>query len=142
MDVLNRTLLVLHFLGLTMGMSVTFGNIIMQRLIATAAPAEKPVLGRFPLAISIMGRAGLGLLWVTGATMAYTKWNGIANMPWTFHVKLTAVLLMTIVVVYLTGLEGRVRHGDVSALARIQRIAPLAPVFALVAVIFAVITFD
>jgi uncharacterized membrane protein len=82
------------------------------------------------------------LLWVTGVTMAFTKWNGIASMPWTFHVKLTAVVLLTAVVIYLTALEGRVRRGDLSALAKIQRIAPLAPVFTLIAVIFAVITFD
>jgi len=142
MDVLNRTFLILHFLGLAMGLSVTFGNIVMQRLIANAPPNERPILGRFPLALSAVGRIGLVVLWVTGLTMAYTKWNGIASLPWTFHVKLTAVILLTIVVVIATGLEGRVRRGDQAALSRLQTIGPLASVFALVAVIFAVITFD
>ena len=142
MDALNKTLLVLHFLGLTMGMSVTFGNIVMKGLIDKAAPAEKAVLGRFPLAISKVGHAGLGLLLVTGITMAYTKWNGIAAMPWTFHVKLTAVALLVIVVIYISTLERRVRRGDTAAMARIQAVAPLASLCALVAIIFAVITFD
>jgi hypothetical protein len=142
MDTLNRALLVLHFLGLAMGLSVTFGNIVMQGLIARAAPNERAILGRFPLAISGTGRAGLALMWATGLTLAFTKWNGIASMPGTFHVKLTAVVLLTLVVVYLTTLEGQVRRGDMAALARIQKLAPLAPVFALIAIIFAVITFD
>lgn len=142
MDTLNRALLVLHFLGLAMGLSVTFGNIVMQGLIARAAPNERAILGRFPLAMSGTGRAGLALMWATGLTLAFTKWNGIASMPPTFHVKLTAVVLLTVVVVYLTTLEGKVRRGDMAALGRIQKLAPLAPVFALIAIIFAVITFD
>ena len=142
MDTLNRTLLVLHFLGLAMGLSVTFGNIVMQRLIARAAPNERPILGRFPPAISGVGRAGLALLWATGLTLAFTKWNGIASMPPTFHVKLTAVVLLTLVVAYITTLEGKVRRGDSTAMAQIPKVAPLAALFALVAIIFAVITFD
>ena len=142
MDGFNTTLLILHFLGLTMGMSVTFGNMVMQPLIAKAAPAEKAVLGRFPPALSRVGHIGLALLWVTGATMAYTKWNGIVSLPWTFHVKLTAVVLLTIVVGYLGVLERRIRQGDTAALGRLQRVAPLASLLAVVAIVFAVLTFD
>ena len=142
MDALNKTLLVLHFLGLTMGMSVTFGNIVMMGLIAKAAQAEKPVLGRFPPAISRVGQIGLLILWVTGGTMAYTKWDGIASLPWTFHVKLTAVVLLTIVVLYITALERRIARGDGAGMGQLQKVAPFASLFALVAIIFAVITFD
>jgi hypothetical protein len=142
MDTLNRTLLILHFLGLGMGLSVTFGHIAIQGLIARAAPNEKAVLGRFAPAIGRVGNIGLAVLWLTGLTMAYSKWNGIGSMPWTFHVKLTAVVLLTVVALIATGLEKRVQRGDTAALSRLQTIGPLASVFALVAVIFAVMTFD
>jgi uncharacterized membrane protein len=125
-----------------MGMSVSFGNIVMLNLITRAAPAERPVLARFPPAISKVGRAGLVLLWVTGATMAYTKWSGIGSMPWTFDVKLTAVVLLTLVVIYIGTLERRVSGGDAAAAARIQVVGKLASACALVAVVFAVLTFD
>ena len=81
----NQLLLVLHFIGLGMGLSVSFGNIVVLGLIGSAGPSEKPVLARFPPAISKVGQIGLALLWITGATMAYTKWNGIGSMPWTFQ---------------------------------------------------------
>lgn len=142
MTTFNEIVLILHFLGLAMGMSVTFGNIVMLNLITRAAPAERAVLARFPPAISKVGRVGLGLLWATGLTMLYTRWNGLAGMPWQFHVKLTAVILLTLTVAYLTRLEGQVHRGDAGAAARIQTFGKVASASALVAVIFAVLTFD
>ena len=142
MTTFNEVVLILHFLGLAMGMSVTFGNIVMLNLITRAAPAEKAVLARFPPAISKVGRAGLGLLWATGLTMVYTRWNGLAGMPWQFHVKLTAVILLTLTVIYLSRLEAQVQRGDAAAAARVQTFGKLASASALIAVIFAVLTFD
>jgi hypothetical protein len=142
MSAFNQALLVLHFLGLAMGLSVSIGNIVILGLITRAAPPEKAVLARFPPAISTVGRAGLALLWLTGLTMAYTKWNGIGSMPWTFDVKLTSVVLLTIVVAYITMLEGRIRRGEAAAAAQIQTVGKVAPVLAVVAIIFAVLTFD
>jgi len=138
----NQLLLVLHFLGLGMGLSVSFGNIVMLGLITSAAAPEKPVLARFPPAISKVGKIGLALLWVTGATMAYTKWNGIGSMPWTFHVKLAAVALLTLLVACITRLEGRIHRGDAAAAAQIQTIGKVTSLCALTAIIFAVLTFD
>jgi hypothetical protein len=138
----NQLLLVLHFIGLGMGLSVSFGNIVMLNLITSAAPSEKAVLARFPPAISRVGQIGLALLWITGATMAYTKWNGIGSMPWTFHVKLAAVTLLTVLVVYITQLEARIHRGDAAAAAQIQTIGKLTSLCALTAIIFAVLTFD
>jgi hypothetical protein len=142
MTLFNEIVLMLHFLGLAMGMSVTFGNIVMLNLITAAAPSEKAVLARFPPAISKVGRAGLALLWVTGLTMLYTRWNGLAGMPWQFHVKLTAVVVLTLVVIYLTSLEHRIMRGDREAAARVQVYGKLASLSALTAVIFAVLTIN
>jgi hypothetical protein len=142
MSVFNYALLFLHFLGLAMGLSVPFGNMVMMGLIEKASPAEKPVLGRFPPAISRIGKVGLALLWITGVAMAFTRWNGIASMPWTFHVKLAAVVLLTLLVGYVTMLEGRVRGGDMAAAARMRRVGMFTFPCALIAILFAVITFD
>ena len=139
---MNHVLLILHFVGLILGTSVSVGSIVMAGLIGRATPEERPVLGRFMPAISKVGRAGLLLLWVTGFTMAYTKWSGIASMPPTFHVKLTAVVLLTLVVGYIAVLECRVAAGDRAAAARIQVYGRLAAVLVLTIITFAVLTFD
>src|SRR4051794_37482602 len=87
---LNEGLLILHFIGLALGFSVSFANIVMAGIIAKATPPEKAVLGRFPPLMSRVGTIGLTLLWATGVTMVYTKWGGFAALPWQFDVKIAA----------------------------------------------------
>lgn len=142
MRTFSQTVLILHFLGLAMGLSVSIANAVLLGVIAKASPAERPVLARFPPAMSPVGKFGLALLWVTGLVMVYTRWNGIAGMPWFFHVKRTAVVALTALVVYISRLEVRVRRGDAAASVRIQSVGKVAAACALIAVVFAVLTFD
>ena len=142
MNLLNQILLILHFVGLAMGFSVTFANLVMTGIIDKAAPPEKAVLGRFPLTMSRVAEIGIALLWATGATMVYTKWGGFGALPWQFHVKLTAVVLLTLTVGYIHRLQKLARQGDTSAPARLQTFGKIATLCALTAVIFAVLTFE
>ena len=142
MDVLNPVLLVLHFLGLAMGLSVSFSGMAMQGLMARAAPAERDVLGRFAPRISIVGHIGLGLLWITGVALVFTKWGGFSVLPWQFTVKIAAVILLTIAVVYITSQMKKAANRDAAAIARIQSTGKVAFLLALTAVVFAVLTFD
>src|SRR5262245_43570735 len=95
MNRLNQMMLFFHFVGMTLGSSVPFANLVMSGLIAKAPPAEKATLGRFPPVMSRLGRIGLALLWLTGGFLVYTRWGGLAHLPWQFHVKLAAVVLLT-----------------------------------------------
>jgi hypothetical protein len=138
----NKILLMFHFVGLAMGLAVPFANIAMAAVMSKAAPPERAILGRFPLAVSKVGKIGLTLLWVTGVTMVFTRWAGFSAMLWTFYVKLTAVVLLTIVVGYASMLEMRVKKGDQAAVLRIQKAGKVAFALALVAIVFAVLTFN
>lgn len=142
MNAVNQVLLFLHFLGMALGFSVSFGNIVMSGLIARATPAEAAVLGRFPPAVSRLGRIGLALLWITGVILVYTRWDGFAALPWQFQVKLAAVVLLTVTTEYIHRLERLVRKGDASVLGRIEPAGKVATILALLALLFAVLTFD
>ncbi len=142
MDLFNKILLMLHFIGLALGFSVSISNGVMLGIITKAAPGERPVLARFPPVMSQVGRVGLVLLWLTGLTMLYTRWNGFGGMPWQFHVKLTAVVLLTITVLYIGRIEGQVHRGDAAAAAKLPSVGKMASLFALTALIFAVLTFN
>ncbi len=142
MDLFNKIVLVLHFIGLALGFSVSISNAVMMGLITRAAPGERPVLARFPPIMSKVGRVGLVLLWLTGLTMLYTRWNGFNGMPWQFHVKLTAVVLLTLTVLYIGRIEGQVSRGDAAAAARLPSVGKMASLFALTALVFAVLTFN
>ena len=142
MDVLNPILLILHLVGLAMGLAVSFSGMVMQGLMATAAPGDRAVLARFPPRMSIVGHVGLGLLWTTGLALTFTKWGGLGMLPWQFDVKLAAVVLLTIAVGYITRQMKHAAPGDMAAIARIQKIGKIAFVLALTATVFAVLTFD
>jgi hypothetical protein len=145
MDNLPRLLLFLHFLGLAMGFSTSFANMAMSGLINKAAPAERPVLGRFPPVMSRIGSIGIALLWLSGIGMIMTKWGGfgsLGGMPWQFHAKLALVAVLTGVIGYLHALERQMRTGDTSAVARIQAAGKVAFVLALAIVALAVLSFD
>lgn len=142
MNRFNQFLLILHFLGLALGFSVSFANMMMSGLIAKAAPPEKAVLGRFPPTMSQLGRTGLALLWITGVILVYTRWGGFAALPWEFHVKVAAVVLLTITTEYIHRLERLSRKGEPSLVARIETFGKVATGLALIALVFAVLTFE
>lgn len=143
MRIFSQLVLILHFVGLALGMSVSAANIVMLGVMSKAAPGERAVLARFPPAMSRVGQIGLVIMWATGITMVYTRWSGLAGMPWVFHAKLAAVLLLTVLAFYvLPRLERRVRNGDAAAAARMPVVGKVATVCGLAAVILAVLTFD
>lgn len=139
---LNQLLLFLHFVGLGLGMANGFGNLVMGRLIDAAPDAEKRVLARFPPAMSHLGGAGLLLLWATGLILTFTKWGGFGNLPWQFHVKLTAVVLLTGAVGMIHASQAKAKRGDQAAARRIPAIGLAATTLTLVIVLFAVLTFE
>jgi uncharacterized membrane protein len=144
MDTLNRILLVLHFLGLAMGLSVGLSGMVMAALIDKSAPAEKTVLGRFPPMMSRVGSMGLGLLWITGLSLFFLKWGGfanIANMPWQFHLKLTLVVILSGLVGYLQTLQRRLRNGDASVMPTMQLVGRFSFLTAIAIIVCAVWAF-
>jgi uncharacterized membrane protein len=141
MNALNRTLIVLHLLGLAMGFSASIGTLAMHRLMKAASPQDKSVLGRFPKVMSGVGSYGLALLWVTGLTLVYSRWGGFGSLPWTFHVKLTAVVIVTAAVGASHAVAAKVDRGDTAAGAWMPVIGAIGLAAATLAVIFAVVTF-
>lgn len=114
---------------------------VMAGLIAKAAPQEQAVLGRFAPAMGRLGLIGLALLWASGLAIVWTRYGSFAILPRPFIVKLAAVVLLTVVVIYIHVLQRRVDHGDTSVMARIQTLGKITGPLALIAIIFAVITF-
>jgi hypothetical protein len=67
---------------------------------------------------------------------------GFAALPWQFDVKIAAVVVLTGTVIYIQRTERLIRAGDASGLPRIETAGKVATIVALVAVVFAVLTFN
>jgi hypothetical protein len=137
----DHFLVIVHFIGLALGFSSGFGNMVVAGLISKAAPQDKAVLARVPPALGRLGVIGLVLLWASGLTIVMIRYGGFAILPRPFVYKLIAVVLLTLTVAYINVLQPRALKGDAAAMARIQTLGRLSGPLSLLAVIFAVITF-
>lgn len=138
---LDHFLVIVHFVGLAMGLGSGFAQMVMAGLMAKASPQDKAVLARFPPAMGKIGVIGLALLWITGLSIIKTRYGTFSILPQTFIYKLTAVVLLTLAVGAIQVLQRRAQKGDMAAMARMQMLGRLTGPLALIAIIFAVITF-
>lgn len=139
---MNKLLLILHLLGLALGLAVPFSNLMLARVMAAAPPVERPVLGRAAFAMGRLGDIGLPLLWITGLTLVFTKHGGFSALPATFHAKLAAVLLLTLSVGVIHMNKRKAMQGDAGAMGRIRMLGKFNLLCALTAVTLAVMTFE
>lgn len=138
----TQVLIILHFLGLVMGFATGIANDVMTGVISRAAPHDRAVLSRFPPVMARVGKAGIVLLWASGLTLVFVKWGGLTTLPWTFYVKLAAVIVLTGAVTRAHFLGRRIMAGDTAAAAGMPMLGRIAMLSALTALVFAVITFN
>ena len=139
---MTRLLLILHFVGLAMGFSATFANLVTMRLVASATPQEAEVLRGFPLQILRISSWGVVLLLVTGPLLVYSKYGGEwGALPWAFWLKMLAVAALIVAFGFLHMNMAGARKGDPAAAARMQTFGPLASASAALALVFAVVAF-
>jgi len=139
--VLNKLLLIGHLFGLTLGLAASYSAAVVGGIISRAQPTERPILSQVPWAMSKLGTVGLILLWITGPVMVFTKYNGFGDMPWQFHLKLTAVVIMTLAVGVIHMHRRRAMAGDVAAMGRIQLAGKVGLAGSLTALVTAVLAF-
>jgi hypothetical protein len=138
---MNEALLMLHFVGFGMGVAAAAGNGTVMGQIAQA-PGDAPVLSRLQPIFVRIGQIGVGLLWLTGLIMVWTRWGGPENLPSMFWVKFGCVIILTALVIYSSYLAARARAGDANARRQLPVVGPLNGVFLGLVIIFAVLAFN
>ena len=138
---MNEILLMLHFFGLGGAFIAAAGNGIVASQIQRS-PADAPILSRLQPIFTRAGEIGLGLLWLTGITMVWTRWGGPEKLPGAFWIKFGLVVLLTGAVIYLIMLGNRARAGDEAARRQLPMIGPFPGILLALVVIFAVWAFN
>ena len=139
-----ETLLILHFLGLALGVGTGFAMITLGIAAAKLSPEER---GQFMLRVSLLsknGSIGLALLIVSGLGILF--YRGFGNvMQWgggAFHAKLALVLVLAGLVGYTQVLLKKAREGGGPAvMAKLPLLGRIALVTSVAIVILAVIAF-
>ena len=118
MDIVNNLLFWLHFIGLGMGGVAAFGLPVVGMQLNTATAETRPALFKVMDGLSRLGRAGFGVLIVTGPLLVWLKFGGMSGFTNWFWAKMVFVVLLLIIVIY-AGINGkRAQGGDMSAAKR------------------------
>jgi uncharacterized membrane protein len=138
-----KTLLVLHLLGLALGVGGGVGNMIAGRMAAKAEPAGAKALGALQGRIGRASFVGLILLWITGiwTVMGYHD-GGFGALPGTFSVKMIFVVIVTLAALAAQWKAmSAARAGTPPNRKTMARLGMVSGLFSILAVVMAVATF-
>lgn len=134
-------MLIIHFIGLAMGVGTSFGFMFLG---IAGSKMEKEARLKFQLntmVLSIMGQIGLTFLIVSGLGLMTPYWSMLASTP-----LLIAKLVLVLVLASLIGIIGSIgkkaKKGDTET--HLNRMAPfgkIAMVVAITIIILAVLIF-
>lgn len=137
METWNTLLLWVHFASIAAGGAANLGIPVVSAAMRSAPPEARPVLGGVAMKLSVIGRAALGLLIVTGVLMI---WGGAGTNVW-FWIKIALVVALIAGVVLGLRAAAAARAGDAAAAVRGSKIGKVnILIFALI-VLAAVVSF-
>jgi uncharacterized membrane protein len=142
MDIVNNILFWLHLTGLALGGAATFGMPVVGGRMRTATPETRPLLFSISHGLSTIGRAGLGMLIVTGPLLVWLRFGGTAGFTWWFWAKMVLVVLLLVVVI-VSGLTAkRAQGGEAAAAQRLPMLGMSGIVLLILIILTAVFAFN
>ena len=135
-------MLIVHFLGLAMGLGVSFAFMFLGMAGAKLDKEEGKKFALNTFALSTMGHIGLGLLIFSGFYLITPFWGALGAMPM-LVAKLVLVLVLTIVVSLLAVYSKRAKQGDTEAnLKKIANLGKVSLLTGIAIVVLAVLIFQ
>jgi uncharacterized membrane protein len=137
-----ETLKIFHLLGLILAFAGGIGNMFAGMKLSAIPPEGARAVGGFRISLGKLSTMGLILLWLTGVWMVATNGGWSVFDDLTFVLKFAAVLVVTGFSIAANITVARARKAATPPdAARMKMIGQGAMLFALVAMILAVITF-
>ncbi len=138
---MRDTLLILHFLGLVLGLGNGFAHLFLGIASKKLKEAEQIEFQKKIFAINKMGHIGLFLLILSGWFLMNDRWHMLSNSP-TLIAKLVGVVVLVVLVVVMNGLATRfLKKDDYQALSKIEQIGKITLPLGIIIVVLAVLSF-
>lgn len=115
MDIVIDLLFWLHIVALALGGAAAFGLPVVGSKMPTATPETRPTLFKIMHGLSTVGRAGIGMLIVTGPLIIWLKYGGFGGVNVWFWIKMVLVLGLLVGVIAAGILLKRSEAGDRAA---------------------------
>jgi uncharacterized membrane protein len=141
---MQDALLMIHFLGLALGVGTSLAMFRLGIATKDLAPAERAQFNKYAMSLSKNGSLGLALLIASGLAMLFTR--GISTVfgagGGAFHAKLTLVVILSGMFGYSQVLIKRIREKqDPAAMATMAKLGPAMLLTGLAIVVCAVLAF-
>lgn len=140
---MNDILLILHFIGLSLGFAGGVGTAIAMRQVPSVNAEGAAALRRLPPIFANVSATGLLLLWVTGLIMIWSVYGGPQNLAGLFWLKILFVLILTGLAGWQHSIYAKLKRGAGNAgmVPLLKKLGPASGLSALLALIVAVLVF-
>lgn len=139
---MRETMLILHFIGLSMGLGTSFAHAFLGIATAKMSPDEATRFRVHSLVLSTMGNVGIALLVVSGLYLITPFWPVLTSMP-LLMAKLVLVVILIVLITIINLWVRKARSGDADVyLRKMGLIGRMTLVVALTIVILAVHVFE
>lgn len=138
---MRETMLILHFIGLSMGLGTGFAHAFLGSITSKMTAEEATKLRLQSLVLSKMGNIGIILLLISGLYLATPYWTTLTSLP--LLMTKFALVVILIILIFLINLAGKKAiNGDAEAqFKKMEVLGKMTLVVALAIVIVAVNVF-
>jgi len=131
-------MLILHFIGLVMGLGTGFAHAFLGAAVAKMSPEEATKFRLHSLILGKMGHIGIGLLVISGLYMITPYWKVLFSMP-LLMTKLALVIVLLVLITLITQSSKRAMKGDaVAELKKMETLGKMTLIVGVAIVILAV----
>ncbi len=133
--------LILHFIGLAMGLGTSFANLFLGRSLSKLPREEAMKISMHTSVLVKMGLTGLGLLIVSGVLLLIPEWETLSHCAF-FLTKLALVAVLTFLILRINGHIQDAKIGDPEIhMAKIPLLGKLSFIISIIIVVLAVLVF-
>jgi uncharacterized membrane protein len=138
---MRETMLILHFIGLTMGLGTSFAHAFLGMATAKMSPDEVTKFRMHSLVLSRMGHIGLALLIISGLYLIIPYWEMLPSSP-LLILKLVLVVVLLLLIARIGSYAKKAKGGDAELqLKKMEQLGKLTMMIGLAIVIIAVSVF-
>jgi len=104
-------MLILHFVGLAMGLGTGFAHAFLSKPAAKMSLEEATKFRLHSLVLGIMGNIGISFLLISGLYMITPYWGSLSSMP-LLIAKLSLVFVLVALIVLINIFGSKAKKGD------------------------------
>lgn len=138
---MREAMLILHFIGLTMGLGTSFAHAFLASITAKMSAEEATKFRMHSLVLSRMGHIGITLLIISGFYLITPYWKTLSSTP-LLMLKLVLVAILVVLIALIGVYTRKAKTGDAeNQLKKMAQFGKLTLLIGLTIVILAVYIF-